>query len=132
MRTSLLPLRRLVARTPWVIALCYALLLQAALAPVVRAAPNGPAQGLAIAFCLSDHAEDGSAPGPGTHCDMECCLPAFRTDLAGPALLPPTIIRPSRVPERVALVFSPACGPRAPPSVDLASRPARAPPLLLV
>jgi hypothetical protein len=130
MRTVATWLDLLRLRTPWVVALCYALLLQAALAPVVRAGTDTPLHGVVTSIlCLTDQGDDGTAPGTADHHDMGCCLQASRSDLAAPALLAGV---PVLLPEPPAPAFRLAgrpSSPRAPPSVDLDTHAARAPPL---
>jgi hypothetical protein len=124
--------RLLRTRAPWAVALCYALLIQAALAPVV-----GTARALsaldpsAAVLCLADPSGDAHAPDDGAHHDMGCCLPAARGTLAPPALVPGEPVAIPEAPRRLASHVHPAAPARAPPSIDLPTRPVRAPPLLL-
>lgn len=126
-------LRMLRTRAPWAVALCYALLLQAALSPVVRAAHDPDLAGsIATVLCLTDQNGDGHTPGTGDQHDMSCCLVTGRADLAGPVLVPGTPVTLPSAPVVMAGVLRPAPPARAPPSVDLPTRSARAPPALLV
>lgn len=124
--------RLLLMRAPWVVALCYALLIQAALSPVVGTARVLSAlDPSAAVFCLSDPSGDAHAPDAGAHHDMGCCLTSARGTLAPPALVPGEPVAIPEAPRRLAGHVDQAAPARAPPSIDLPTRPVRAPPLLL-
>lgn len=126
------PLLRVLRRpTLWVVALCYAVLLQAALAPVVRAA-HDPVLPDAVAAVLCLSAFDGDASGHGTdHAhDVDCCLAAQRIATGSPALAAGSAVALPAMPVRLAETVQPnaALGPLQ--SVDLPTRGARAPPVV--
>lgn len=132
MRLSASLVRLLRMRAPWAVALCYAFLLQAALAPVVgttRAMVS--LDPVAAILCLADQAGHAHAPDGSAHHDMGCCLPAARATLAAPALVPGEPVAIPEAPRRLAGLVHPAAPARAPPSIDLPTRPVRAPPSFL-
>ncbi|WP_293864691.1 hypothetical protein [uncultured Alsobacter sp.] len=120
--------RLLRARAPWVVALCYALLLQAALAPVVRAAQD-PAltDQVAAVLCLADRDQGSHPQGDAAH-DIGCCLSAPRAGLETAALAPGVPIALPHPPRQPATRLPETARLQGPPSVDLPTRPARAPP----
>jgi hypothetical protein len=134
MRLLPTPAKLLLARSIGVVALCYALLVQAALAPVGGAKADMSAAGaLPYALCLTDHAgADGRSGSSGPdHHDMGCCIPVSRLELAGPALLPVSALQLPAPSSRLFQVVASPAAPHAPPSIDLENRAARAPPSLL-
>jgi hypothetical protein len=126
---------RTVARTLGVVAFCYALLVQAALAPALRAAHGPMLAGLAESgLCLVDPstADDSGTPSSPGHQNADCCLPASRADMAGPALQPGAPVEVPRAPTVVAAVVRPAQESRAGPSLAILAHPVRGPPSRLV
>lgn len=123
-------LRVLRRPTLWVVALCYAVLLQAALAPVVRAAhdPVLPDAVTAV-LCLSELGGEGSGHSSGHAHDVDCCLAAQRLATGSPALAPGSAVAVPAMPVRLAGTVRPDAIPGPVPSIDLPTRGARAPPL---
>lgn len=134
MRLLFAPAKTALVRSLGVVVLCYALLAQAALATVLRAQADMPATGaMAYVLCLTDHAdldEEPGQPAPGHH-DVGCCIAASRPGLNVPAMVP---VAPAQLPAPASRLFRTIAAPssqRAPPSIDLETRAARAPPILL-
>jgi hypothetical protein len=115
--------------TLWAVALCYALLLQAALTPVVRAAHDPVlTDAVAAVLCLGDIAGDGSGHDPGQVHDVDCCLAAQRAAAWTPALPPGLGVTIPAALLRLAGQVRPLSSGYAPPSVDLLVQGARGPP----
>jgi hypothetical protein len=113
------------------VALCYLLLVQAALAPLTRSRSDVQASGQGFAvICVSGDEAGPTHPAPGAHDDDDCCLPCAGPGAAALAVRPVAVAPPSS-PGR-ATAFDVAAPCRGPPTVDLGSRPTRAPPLSLV
>lgn len=127
LRSSLLRVLR--RPTLWVVALCYAVLLQAALAPVVRAAhdPVLPDAVTAV-LCLSAFEGDGSGHLPGHAHDVDCCLAAQRLATGSPALAAGSVVVLPALQVRLAGSVRPGALLGSAQSIDLPSRGARAPP----
>lgn len=117
------------ARAMWAVVLCYALLLQAALSPAASLASDPTIPGSpASVLCVVD--QDAHGAVPHHHDGMSCCLPAAHMAFGGPAVLAGTPVVLPSAPGRLVGAIMSVPSPRAPPSVDLRSRPARAPPVL--